>query len=186
MDNSITTAAVILLLITADPISAQSTATLQGRVSHASGSAFPGVTVRVLNASTGFDRVVASDSEGQFHVFGIPAGPYHISTAAPGFASVVIEDLVFEVGRTLVRDFQLEIGGAREEVIVLADPALIETASASVAHAVLSSTVQDVPLNGRRFVDLALLVPGSVAPSQTGFSTTPIRGLGSTMPRRFR
>jgi hypothetical protein len=145
MNNSITTAVVILMFAAAASVSAQSTATLQGRVSDTSGSAFPGVTVRVLSSSTGFDRAVATDSEGQFHIFGIPAGPYDISAAAPGFTNAVIEDLVFEVGRTLVRDFLLEVGGTREEVIVLADPALIETASASVAHAVLSSTVQDVP-----------------------------------------
>lgn len=180
MNNlAITTAAVILVLVTAAPVCPQSSATLQGQVSDASGSAFPGARVRAQHAATGFDRVVATDSEGRYRIFGIPAGPYRISAAAPGFATAVIEELVFEVGRTLVRDFRLELGGTRESVIVRAEPPLIDAASASVAHAVPSTTVQDAPLNGRRFIDLALLVPGSVAPSQTGFSTTPIRGLGS-------
>jgi Carboxypeptidase regulatory-like domain len=179
MANAITTAAIILVLITAAPVGAQSTATLHGRVSDASGSAFPGATVRVHNASTGFDRVAATDGEGRYHILGIQPGSYHISATAPGFRTTIIEELVFEIGRTVVRDFRLEIGGTREEVFVRAEPPLIEAASSSVAHAVPPSTVQDAPLNGRRFIDLALLVPGSVAPSQTGFSTTSIRGLGS-------
>ncbi len=173
------TAFVILLFVAAAPVRAQSNATLRGRVSDASGAAFPEATIRVQNPSTGFERVVATDGEGRYQVFGIPAGPYHVSAEAPGFTTEIVEAMVFEVGRTLVRDFRLAIGSTRDAVIVRADPPLIDVASSSVAHAVPQSTVEDAPLNGRRFVDLALLVPGSVAASQTGFSTTPIRGLGA-------
>jgi hypothetical protein len=56
---------------------------------------------------------------------------------------------------------------------------LVDRASATVGHVVTAATVQKIPLNGRHFIDLGLLVPGSVAPSQTGFSSRPIRGVGA-------
>ena len=84
-----------------------------------------------------------------------------------------------QVGRTVVRDFRLEVGPGAETVVVAAEYPLIERASSAVGHVVTAQTVQEMPLNGRHFTDLGLLVPGSVAPSQTGFSTTPIRGVGA-------
>ena len=98
---------------------------------------------------------------------------------APGFRSERIESLTFEVGRTLVRDFQLAVDTRREAVVVSAELPLLDRATSVVGHVVSAQTVQEIPLNGRHFVDLGLLVPGSVAPSQTGFSTTPIRGTGA-------
>ena len=56
---------------------------------------------------------------------------------------------------------------------------LLDRATSTVGHVVSPQTIQEIPLNGRHFVDLGPLVPGSVAPSQTGFSTTPIRGTGA-------
>jgi hypothetical protein len=87
--------------------------------------------------------------------------------------------LTFHVGGTLVRDFNLEVGNAAETVVVRAETPLVNRVTTSVGHVLTSETVQEIPLNGRHFTDLALLAPGSVAPSQTGFSTTPVRGIGA-------
>ena len=78
----------------------------------------------------------------------------------------------------LVRDFLLAVGDRTETVVVRAETPLIDRASATVGHVVTADTVQQIPLNGRHFTDLGLLVPGSVSPSQTGFSSRPIRGVG--------
>ena len=102
-----------------------------------------------------------------------------MTAVANGFQSAVIEDLTFEVGRTLVRDFRLAVGDRSESVIVTGDLPLVDRATSTVGHMVSSQTIHEIPLNGRHFIDLGLLVPGSVAPSQTGFSTTPIRGTGA-------
>ena len=64
-------------------------------------------------------------------------------------------------------------------MIVRSETPLVDRASATVGHVVTAETVQEIPLNGRHFADLGLLVPGSVAPSQTGFSSRPIRGVGA-------
>ena len=98
---------------------------------------------------------------------------------AGGFRPVRLEEFRLDVGRTIVHDFHLEPAGVAAEVTVVAEVPLIDKASATLGHVVSPEIIQDIPLNGRHFVDLTLLVPGSVAPSQAGFSSRPIRGLGT-------
>ena len=173
------TLALALLMLVAAPLHAQPSATVRGAVLDAFGGALPGATVTIRNESSGFDRSVVADADGTYFVAGVPAGPYRVVVTAPGFRSEVIEELTLEVGRTLLRDFHLSIGGQNETVVVRGEAQLLDRATAVVGHVVTPQTVQEIPLNGRHFVDLGLLVPGSVAPSQTGFSTTPIRGVGA-------
>jgi hypothetical protein len=171
--------AIALALLVATPVHGQTNTTLQGRVFDASNAVLARASISVLNSASGFRRTVESDSEGRYQLPGIPAGSYEVSVTAMGFRTEVIEELRMEVGRTLVRDFTLEVGASSETVVVEAEIPLIERGTTSVGHVVTAETVQQIPLNGRRFTDLGLLVPGSVAPSQTGFSTTPIRGVGA-------
>ena len=166
-------AALVFALLVAAPLRAQSSATLQGRVLDTSGSAIIGATIRILSLPTGFDRSVPTDDQGRYHLAPIPAGAYLVTASATGFRSEVIEELTFEVGRPLMRDFHLSVGGRTETVLVSAERPLLDRATATVGHVATAHTVQEIPLNGRHFIDLGVLVPGSVAPSQTGFSTTP-------------
>jgi Carboxypeptidase regulatory-like domain/TonB dependent receptor-like, beta-barrel len=163
----------------ASPASAQMMAALQGRVSDSSGAALPGASVSAREVATNLTSVAATDAEGRYHLPAITAGTYQVTAEARGFRSERIESLTFEVGRTLVRDFELAVDTQRTEVVVSAELPLLDRATSVVGHVVSSQTVQEIPLNGRHFVDLGMLVPGSVAPSQTGFSTTPIRGTGA-------
>ena len=171
--------AFVLTLIVAAPLHAQPSATLQGRVFDASDAVIPDATVTIRSQPTGFDRSVRSDAEGRYHVAAIPAGTTRSPRQRTGFRSERIEALTVEVGRTLVRDFRLAVGDRTETVVVRAELPLLDRATATVGHVVTAQTVREIPLNGRHFTDLGLLVPGSVAPSQTGFSTTPTRGVGA-------
>jgi len=169
----------LLLLGCTALVHAQTVAALQGRVLDTSGAALQQASITILNKAAGFRTIVATDAEGRYYVPAIPAGSYEVTAAADGFRSEIIEELTFEVGRTLVRDFRLNIGGQTEAITVTAELPLLDRVSSTVGHVVSPETVHQVPLNGRHFVDLGLLVPGSVAPSQSGFSTTPIRGTGA-------
>jgi hypothetical protein len=168
-----------LSLLLAVPLYAQSTATLQGRVFDVSGAVLRGATINVRSPSKGFDRSVPTDDRGRYRIAGIPSGSYEVIASAVGFKSSVLDELTFEVDRTLVRDFKLEVGDTREAVVVTPELPLIDRATTTVGHVVTARTVQEVPLNGRNFADLGLLVPGSVTYSQTGFSAYPARGVGS-------
>jgi hypothetical protein len=157
----------------------QSTATFQGTVSDEKGAVLPNATVIVRNQATGIERTVQTDSSGNFQVAALPAGMYSVEVQAQGFKSAAVSDLNIEVARTVNKNFELQIGSLEQKVNITADTPVIETGTTSVGQVINQRTVQEIPLNGRHFVDLGLLIPGSVTPPQNGFLTAPLRGQGS-------
>src|ERR1043165_1921295 len=157
----------------------QSTATLQGSVTDPKGSVVPNATVTARNEATSVERTAQSDSDGNFSIASLPAGTYTIQVQAQGFKRDLVQHFAIEVGRTIQRNFQLEVGDVSENITVTADAPVIESATTSVGTVINQRTVQEIPLNGRHFVDLGLLIPGSVTPPQYGFLTAPLRGQGS-------
>ena len=168
-----------LLLILSIPALAQSTATLQGTVTDPKGDVMPNAKVVVRNQGTGIERTTQTDSDGNYQVAALPVGMYRIEVQAQGFQTQMVGDLSVEVGRTVVQNFQLNIGDISQSVTVVSSAPVIETTTTSVGTVINQKTVQEIPLNGRHFVDLGLLIPGSVTPPQNGFLTAPLRGQGS-------
>ena len=168
-----------LLLVLGAPALAQSTATLQGTVTDPKGAVMPNAKVTVRNQATRIERTTQTDSEGNYQVAALPVGVYTIEVQAQGFQTQVVSSLNVEVGRTIVQNFQLNIGDISQSVTVVSDVPVVETATTSVGTVINQKTVQEIPLNGRHFVDLGLLLPGSVTPPQNGFLTAPLRGQGS-------
>ena len=170
----------VLLIMTASGAAlAQSTAILQGTVTDTSGAAVPSAKVVVLNQQTGVQRTTVSDATGNYSVPGLLPGLYKVSISASGFQTFVIKDLKLDVATTLSENAQLKVGQVSEEVVVTGAPPLVDTSGVSVGQVINQRTVQEIPLNGRHFVDLGLLVPGTVTPPQNGFLTAPLRGQGS-------
>src|SRR5262249_10698812 len=157
----------------------QSTATLQGAVTDQSGAVVSGAKVTVRNQATGAERIVQTDSDGNYQAAALPPGVYRVEAQAKGFGSQAASDLTLEVGRIVVQNFQLKIGDMTQRVEVTADTQAVETSTITVGQVINQKTVQEIPLNGRHFVDLGLLIPGSVTPPQNGFLTAPLRGQGS-------
>jgi Carboxypeptidase regulatory-like domain/TonB dependent receptor-like, beta-barrel len=169
----------VWLLALLAPANAQSTATLEGRVVDPPGAVVAGALVTVHHQETGLERVAETDGEGNYQVAALPVGIYRVKIQASGFQTQIVENLIVEVGRSVVQDFQLQVGDILQEVIVNSTGNLVERASVSVGHVIDKQMVQEVPLNGRYFLDIGLLVPGSVTPPQGAFSASPMRGLGS-------
>jgi hypothetical protein len=158
----------------------QSTATVQGTVTDQKGSVIPGAKVTARNQATGIERSSQTDSDGNYQIAALPVGNYTIEVQVQGFKTELVTSLSVEVGRTIVKNFQLEVGAIEQSVNVSADTSVIETATTSVGTVINQRTVQEIPLNGRHFVDLGFLIPGSVTPNPaTGFLTAPLRGQGS-------
>src|SRR5436190_145301 len=168
----------VVFLFLAVTAMAQSTATLQGTVRDQKGDVVPGAKVTARNVGTAIERTTQTDSEGNYQLAALPVGNYAIDVEMQGFKRL-LNNLTVEVGRTVVRDFSLEVGGLEQSVTVTADTPVIESATISVGQVINQRTVQEIPLNGRHFVDLGLLIPGSVTPPQNGFLTAPLRGQGS-------
>ena len=155
----------MLSILIVSPASGQTMAALQGRVVDPSGAALPGASVAVRDAATGLTSVGADRRRRALpRCRRSRRAPTRSRREARGFRSERIESLTFEVGRTLVRDFQLAVDTQREAVVVSAELPLLDRATSVVGHVVSSQTVQEIPLNGRHFVDLGMLVPGSVPP----------------------
>jgi hypothetical protein len=170
---------VVAALLATSPALAQSTATLQGSVTDAKGAVLPNATVVIKNKSTSAERTVQTDSEGNYQMAALPVGVYTVEVRLQGFKTGVADQVTLEVAKTAVQNFQLDVGAITEQVLVSSDVPVIETATTSVGTVINQRTVQEIPLNGRHFVDLGLLIPGSVTPPQNGFLTAPLRGQGS-------
>ena len=159
--------------------SAQSTATLQGTVTDPQGAVVPNAKVVVHSRATGVERTAQTDSEGNYQIASLQPGVYRVEVQAQGFQGQAVTELNIEVARTVVQNFQLTVGQVAQTVTVTTDTPVVETATTSVGTVINQRTVQEIPLNGRHFVDLGLLLPGSVTPPQNGFLTAPLRGQGS-------
>ena len=166
-------------LFVSSPVLAQSTATVQGTVVDTKGAVLPKATVTVKNRATSVERTTETDENGNYQVAALPVGTYTVEVKAQGFKTQVADQVAVEVARTVVQNFQMEVGALSEQVLVSSDVPIIETATTSVGTVINQRTVQEIPLNGRHFVDLGLLLPGSVTPPQNGFLTAPLRGQGS-------
>jgi outer membrane receptor protein involved in Fe transport len=139
----------------------------------------PDAKIVVRSRATGAERSVQTDSDGNYQIASLQPGSYTVEVQAQGFQTQVISDLNLEVARTVVQNFQLTVGNVSQQVTVVSDTPVVETATTSVGTVINQRTVQEIPLNGRHFVDLGLLIPGSVTPPQNGFLTAPLRGQGS-------
>src|SRR5438105_8998178 len=167
-----------LVLASAAPSAAQSTATLQGTVTDTQAAVMPGVTLSIRNSATGIERTTVSDSAGQYVAPALAPGHYAIVAHLEGFKDQTSE---IDLGPAQTAELNIRLGLATiaENVTVTGTSPLIDTATVSAGGAMVERTVQEIPLNGRHFVDLGPLMPGgSTAPQNAGLSA-PLRGQGA-------
>jgi len=169
----------LLVVVAAALARADSGSTLAGRVTDPTGGTVPNAEVVLRNSATLVEREVRTNHEGWYEVPALPSGFYRLQVRAAGFRLHTVESLAIEVARTINLDVRLEIGDVSEEVTVRSQSALVDGGTTAVGHVIDQRTVQELPLNGRYFLDLAVLSPGSVTSSQTGFNSAPTRGLGA-------
>ena len=170
----------LLLGIVVAFVQAESGSRVTGRMTDPSGCTAPGAEVVVRDEATLIERAVKTNSEGIYEIPALPVGVYCMQVRMPGFQLYTAESLKMDVARTLVKDVELKVGNISGEVIVeSAAPTTIDGATTSVGHLIDGRTVQEMPLNGRYILDLAILSPGSVTAPQNGFSAMPSRGLGA-------
>ena len=176
--ESIVAVAVVLAVLGAGSARAQSTATLQGTISDAQNAIMPGVSVVIRNVATGVERSAVTDAAGKYVAPSLPPGRYTVLAHIEGFKDQTT-DVVLEVAQIAVVNVKLGLASLAENVTVTGVSPLIETATVSVGQVMAERTVQEIPLNGRHFVDLGPLMPGGVTPPQNAGLSAPLRGQGS-------
>ena len=136
------------------------TGTLQGYLKDESGAVIPGVEVSVRHVETGLTRDVLSDSSGFYRAGSLPSGGYEITASQPGFTRVRRTGIVLSLGQALDIDISLNIAAAGQEISVEATSPLLEITKTEVSSVIDERTIDELPINGRRFTDFALLTPG--------------------------
>ncbi len=169
----------LLLVLTGQPLQAQSEGTIQGTVLDAQGATVAGAKVTVRNLATALERSDVTDTSGIFSFPALPAGNYRIEIRKDGFQTLAIGSFTLDVATVAAKNYTLQVGQVAETMEVTTEAPVVEAATMTVGQVINQNTVQDIPLNGRHFVDLALLIPGTVTPPQNGFLTAPLRGQGS-------
>jgi outer membrane receptor protein involved in Fe transport len=159
----------VLYIIGLTPLLAQNpTATLVGTVRDASGAAIPGAAVQVRNIETNDNRAVPTDPQGEFTIPNLPAGHYETVVTHTGFRTLHQTNIELQIDQTMRLEFKLELGAVSESVEVVASVPLLNTENAIKGEVMVTEEIVEMPLNGRDFSDLALLVPGVMPKAQGG------------------
>jgi hypothetical protein len=143
-----------------------SAASLGGIVTDATGAVIPGVSVTATNKSTNQTRVVSTDEEGKFLFTYLPVGYYSLRFEKNGF-EIIERNISVSVGQSLSIDISMGVKIVAADVKVIAKIPVIERTRTQITGTIESDDVDSLPLNGRNFLDLALLLPG-VSRTNTG------------------
>ena len=149
----------IALLLCAGTALAQSTARVEGVVTDNSGAKLPGVTVTATNVGTNRSRVAVTDTNGAYTITPLPVGDYRVEATLAGFKPVVTP-ITLTVNQVARMDFSLPLGGVSETLTVVATAPAIEKTTSYIGTVIDQQQVENLPLNGRNFTQLATLVPG--------------------------
>ncbi|MET0556119.1 MAG: TonB-dependent receptor [Vicinamibacteria bacterium] len=152
-----------VLLVFAMPLLAQdpATASLAGLVTDPAGAAVANARIGVVSARTGSSREAVSGTRGGYLFTSLPPGTYAVTVEAAGFAPRRFEAVTLEVGRRFTLDLALAVGERQEAVTVEAEAPAIAATSSVVDDVISAAQMENLPLNGRNFLELAFLVPGN-------------------------
>src|SRR6266550_1291643 len=142
---------------------AQSQATtgvIEGTVVDATGASLPGVTVTAKNTATNFEQTTTTDRAGRFRIVLLPLSPYTVTTTLEGFGSTLQKGLDLGLGQTLTVPVTMKQAAISEQIVVTAAAPLIETARTEGATRLNEKAMENLPNNGRNFLELTKLTPG--------------------------
>ena len=134
--------------------------TLSGTVTDASGAVIPNAQVAITNTATGVTSTTSTDKAGLYSAPNLVPGTYEVTISAAGFTTQVQTGITLTVGAEQVLNATMKVGGTTEKVEVSGQAEAVQLASSTISAVVNSTTVKELPLNGRSWTDLAALQPG--------------------------
>jgi len=160
-------AVLFLVLILASKGSAQeATARIIGTVTDPQGAVVPDAKVTITNVATKVNYPTLSLKDGSYQVFSLPIGAYFVTVEKTGFKKAISEQYTLQINQVERIDMKLEIGSVSETVEVSAGATQVETVNSTIGESITARPLQDLPLNGRNALNLAVLLPG-VTPSNS-------------------
>ena len=173
-----------LFVFTTVAVAQEPFGSLEGTVKDSQGAVVQNATVTARNLATNATKTAVTNENGQYRILQLQPGFYEVKAAAANFKQTLIESIQVQVGQSAAGDIALEIGGATETVTVAAGgEAQIERTDNTVSGVVGTRQIENLPLNGRNFLDLAQLQPGtekvdggSFDPTKANFTGISIAG----------
>src|SRR5580700_9945737 len=150
------------LLFVCPTLYGQANGSFSGAVSDKTGSVIAGATVKAISQGTGLSREVKTDESGHYVIPLLSVADYTIQVEAQGFQTTRQKDIRLQVNESREVNFTLSPGAVTESVDVNANVVTVETANPSLGQVITAQQVAELPLNGRDFVQLATLTPGTV------------------------
>jgi carboxypeptidase family protein/TonB-dependent receptor-like protein len=167
------------LLANASRLPAQTTSIVEGIVTDQQALVVAGAAVQISNPTLGIDRVALSGTDGAFRIPGLPPGIYVVTTSRNGFSTETVRDFELSVNRTLILNIVLNVAGQTDKVEVSGAVPLLESVTSSTGATIVPAQIEQMPINGRNYLDLLQLVPGVAINRQQNpslDSATPILG----------
>jgi len=150
-----------LILCTAFTARAQNTsASLRGTVTDVQGAALAGADVTITNTDTGSQQTQKTGSEGIYVFPSLPLGRYTLRVTKEGFKAFEAKDIVLHVADSLTIDARLDVGAKSETIEVVASTTQVELTNADLSGTISGKQITELPLNGRSYAQLLLMVPG--------------------------
>src|SRR5437868_67606 len=161
----------LVLILVCLPVQGQTvTATIEGRVLDSSGAAIAGAVITPASAATGISRSTTASDTGEYRIALLPVGEYSVSVEHQGFKKE-IRKITLTIGQTGAVDFSLQVGGASEQITVTGGESVAEPTRTEISSVVSQRQIANLPVNGRQFIDFALLAPGVQIGDTTSGST---------------
>ncbi len=139
------------------------TGTVSGQVTDSSGAAVANAKIKVLNEEDGTSITQPTSADGFYTAPLLKPGTYSVEASATGFGSAIRRGLTLQIQQVIQQDFKLTPGAVQQEVTVEGGAPLLNTESTEVGNVLTQQATEELPLNGRNFSQLALLVPGVTA-----------------------
>jgi hypothetical protein len=163
----------------APPLLAQTTSTIEGTVTDHQGLAISGAEVNATSSALAVNKSTTTDGNGNYQIAAVSAGIYTVTISRSGFSTRVFNNLEITLNRTVKLDASLDVGTVRQKVEVSSVIPLLEPTSSSEGATVLPEQIENMPINGRNYLDLLQLVPGVAINRQAdvnGDNATPVLG----------
>jgi hypothetical protein len=141
---------------------------ITGTVRDPQGAAVPKIEVTITDEKTGTSRTVTTNEDGFFNAPSLPAGRYTLAASPSGFKKTIATGVELHVSENKTVNLDLQVGQVTETVTITSETELVETRSGEVSSLVSQKQVTELPLNGRNYAQLALMVPGVSPVTQAG------------------
>ena len=158
-----------LTLLLASSTAYAQNAQVSGILKDQTGGVLPGVTITAKNVETGLTRTAVTEATGEYRVPALPPGTYAVSAELAGFTGETRPDIVLIIDQDATINFTLKPAAVAEVLTVTGEAPIVDTTKSDVSTSVSTQQIQDLPVASRRWIDLAMLTPGTSQDNIRGF-----------------